>query len=136
MAGVVGVTLVDCCRRVAGVPGLQLLATTVASSLSSLASSSARAAKGLLFSVRHWWTSGMRHIVAGAVVLRKVEGTLGGAEPVAVREGVAATLGGAAAATCGEGDSGAGGICVGPFKIAVSCWIARMCHVSGRLWWE
>ena len=47
----------------------------------------------------------MRH--ASAVVLREVEGTLGGAEMGAVREEGAATLRGAAAATCIEGNPGA-----------------------------
>jgi hypothetical protein len=54
-----------------GTRGLQLLATTV----SSLSSSSARMLKGLLLQVWRWWTSGMVLMTLGAVILFA---TLGG----------------------------------------------------------
>ena len=55
--------------------GLQLLATTVSSSSSSLV---ARIWNGLLLRVWRWWTNGICRMKLGAVMLFDVVATLGG----------------------------------------------------------
>ena len=68
------------CGLGCGLHGLQLLATTVSTLLSSLV----RRWNGLLLRVWRWWTNGICRMTFGAVVLLDVVATLGG--------GVAATL--------------------------------------------
>ena len=62
------------CRLGSGLRGLQLLATTVSSTLLS----SARRWNGLLLHVWRWWTNGICWMTFGAVVLSDVVATLGG----------------------------------------------------------
>jgi hypothetical protein len=68
------------CRLGRGLRGLQLLATTVSSSSSSLA----RRWNESLLHVWRWWTNGISRMTFGAVVLLEVVAILSG--------GVAATL--------------------------------------------
>ncbi len=70
------------CRLGSGLRGLQLLATTVISSLLSL---SASILNGLLLRVCRWWINGSCLMVVGDVMLFDVVATLGG--------GFSATLG-------------------------------------------
>jgi hypothetical protein len=71
-----------------GTRGLQLLATTV----SSLSSSSARMLKGLLLQVWYWWTSGMVLMTLSTMILFNVVATLRGGADTTLTVG-ATTLG-------------------------------------------
>ena len=62
-------------RLSGGTHGLQLLATTVLSSLLSL---SARIRNGLLLRMWRWWINGICRLTLGAVMLFDVVATLGG----------------------------------------------------------
>jgi hypothetical protein len=81
-----------------GARGLQLLATTMSSSMSL--SLSVRIWKGLLCCVRRWCTIGNQRIVRGIVMVFDVVATLGG---VAI-----ATLGGGSDSTLGDVGRGGG----------------------------
>ncbi len=96
--------------------GLQLLATTMSSSMSS--SSSVRIWKGLLCHVRRWCTIGNLYIVHGVVMVFYVVATLGG---VAI-----ATLGDGSISTLGDVGMG-GGKLIWPDIIAESWQIAERC---------
>jgi hypothetical protein len=94
LGAVVGVAvgMQQSCWEGRGARGLQLLATTVSSSMSL--SSSVRIQKGLLCHVRCWCTIGNQQIVCGIVMVFDVVATLGG---VAI-----ATLGGGSVSTLGD----------------------------------
>jgi hypothetical protein len=103
-------------RMVGGALGLQLLATTVSSSLSL----SERMWNGLLFCVSRRWTNGICLMALVVVMLFDVVATLGG--------GVVTTLG-HGASTLLVGASTVGGVVRCPAMIAVSFWMARMCLI-------
>ncbi len=104
------------CREGRGARGLQLLATTVSSSLSL--SSSVRIWKGLLCRVRCWCTIGNQQIVPGVVMVFDVIATLRGAATATLGGGVVSTL----------GDVGRGGRESGWMDIVVDSWqIAARC---------
>jgi hypothetical protein len=90
-------------RLGSGLRGLQLLATTVISSSSSIL---ARIWNGLLLRVCRWWINGSCHMVAGDVMLFDVVATLGG--------GLSTTLG-----------AGPSTLCAGS-SILVAGWFVRM----------
>ncbi len=100
-----------------GVCGLQLLAMTVSSSLSS--SLSKRIWKGLLCRVRRWCIIGSWRMVFGAMMVLNVVATLGGA--------ATGTLGGVAGTTLGDVGPGVGGVLGRPDMIVVSWQIASRC---------
>ncbi len=104
------------CWEGRGAGGLQLLASTMSSSMSW--SSSVRIWKGCLCRVRHWCTIGNRWILRSVVMVFDVVATLGG---VAIT-----TLGGGSVSTLG--DVGRGGKKLGLPDIIVESWqIAARC---------
>ncbi len=100
-------------RLGSGLHGLQLLATTV---ISLLSSSLARIWNGLLLRICRWWINGSCRVVVGDVMLFDVVATLGG--------GLSATLGAGPSTLC----AGSSILVAGWFvRMLVSCRMALTC---------
>ena len=99
-----------------GTRGLQLLATTVSSSLSS----SVRRWNGLLLQVWRWWTNGICRMTLCAVVLFDVVATLRGGASATLRLGATTLVSDKSTVAVEVVD------CC-PIMIAMSCCMARTC---------